>query len=224
MGTVLVGGGVGWLLGERLPPRVRHGATVGVGLATLVLGARMAFQTENVIVLMLAIILGGTLGAALRISSRLEAGSRRLETVLPGQPLAEGLLTASLLFCVGPMTLLGAIQDGLFGDWSLLAAKSILDGVSATALAATLGPGVLLSAAVILVYQGGITLAARLMATGLAAFSPAAPEVTELSAAGGVIVLALGCGILKVRDLEPANLLPALVAAPLLAWLARLLA
>jgi len=223
MGTVLVGGTAGWLLGERLPVRIREAATVGVGLATLVLGAKLALGTQNILVLMLAVILGGALGAALRLAERIERGSRRVEALFRGRPLAEGFLTASLLFCIGPMTLLGAIQDGLFGDWSLLAAKSVLDGVSATALAAALGPGVLLSLAVILVYQGGITLAAHLLATTLASFSPDAPAVVELSAAGGAIVLALGIGLLKLRDLRPADLLPALALAPLIAWLFELL-
>jgi len=219
MGTVLVGGTAGWLLGERLPVRVREAATVGVGLATLVLGGKLALGTGNLLILMLSVILGGALGAALRISVRLERASQRVETLFSGRPLAEGFLTASLLFCIGPMTLLGAIQDGLFGDWSLLAAKSILDGVSATALAAALGPGVLLSLLVLLVYQGGITLAAHFLATGLAGFSPDSPYAIELSAAGGAIIIALGFGLLKLRDLRPADLLPALALAPFITWL-----
>ncbi len=219
MGTVLAGGVAGWLLGERLPARVRETATVGVGLSTLVLGAKLALSTHNLLVLMLAVIGGGALGAALGISGRLESLSRGVERAFAGRPLAEGFLTASLLFCIGPMSILGALEDGLFGDWSLLGAKSILDGVSAVALAASLGPGVLLSLATLLVYQGGITLGARLLATGLASFSPNSPYVAELSAAGGAIILALGIGILKLRDLKPADFLPALTLAPFLTWL-----
>jgi len=222
MGTVLAGGTAGWFLGERLPVKVREAATVGVGLSTLVLGAKLALGSGNLLILMLSVILGGAVGAALRISERLEGLGLRVEKLFSGRPLAEGFLTASLLFCIGPMTLLGAIQDGLFGDWSLLAAKSILDGVSATALAAALGPGVLLSLAVILVYQGGLTLAAHLLATGLAGFSPDSPYAVELSAVGGAIILALGIGLLKLRDLRPADLLPALALAPLITWLFRL--
>ncbi|HEC62823.1 MAG TPA: DUF554 domain-containing protein [Candidatus Acetothermia bacterium] len=224
LGTVLVGGTAGWLLGERLPPRIRQGATWGVGLATLVLGFRLALGTQNVLVLMLAVILGGGLGSALRISARLDRLSQRVEKLLAGRPVAEGFLTASLLFCLGPLTLLGAIQDGLFGDWSLLGAKSILDGVSAVALAAALGPGVLLSLVVILVYQGGLTLAAHLLSTSLASFSPESAAAVELSAAGGTIVIALGLGLLNLRDLKPANFLPALALAPLLAQLIPFLA
>jgi hypothetical protein len=223
LGTVLVGGTLGWLLGERLPPRVRQGAGWGVGLVTLVLGFRLALGTQHLLVLMLAVILGGVLGSLMRIANHLERLSRRVEGLFSGRPLAEGFLTASLLFCLGPLTILGAIQDGLFGDWSLLGAKAILDGVSAMALAAALGPGVLLSLVVILGYQGGLTLVARLLSTSLAGFSPESAAAVELSAAGGVIVIALGLSLLELRDLRPANFLPALLLAPLLAQLIRFL-
>lgn len=219
MGTVLLGGCLGWALGERFPARVREAATFGVGLVTFVLGMQMALKTQNVLVLLLSVILGGALGGALHISEALERGSKRVEAIFRGRPLAQAFLTASLLFCVGPMTLVGAIQDGLFGDWTILGAKSILDGISAAALAAALGPGVLLSLAVILVYQGGVTLLARAFAHSLAGFSPQHPAVLELTAAGGAIVLAIGLGLLRLRDTRPADFLPALLFAPLLALL-----
>lgn len=190
----------------------------------MVLGARMALGTENLPAWMLAVILGGMLGSAIRISDRIASGSRRLERALRGRPVAEGFLTASLLFCVGPMALVGAIQDGALGDWSILAAKAILDGISALTLAAVLGPGVLLSLGVILVYQGGITLVARFAVSGAMTFTGQSPAVIELSAAGGTVVLALGISLLRLRDLKPADLLPALALAPLLAWLLRGLA
>lgn len=223
MGTVLAGGLAGWALGARVPARVREGATIGVGLATVVLGLRLALGTGDVLVLMLSVILGGAVGAAMGLGERIEHGTQRLERLFRGRPLAEGFLAASLLFCVGPLALLGAIQDGLRGDWSLLAAKSILDGISALTLAAALGPGVLLSLAVILVYQGGVTWAARLLSSWLSAFTPEAPAVVELSAAGGAVVLALGISLLRLRDVKAADFLPALILAPLLAWVASVL-
>lgn len=223
MGTVLAGGLLGWALGARVPPRVREGAAIGVGLATVVLGLRLALGTGNVLVLLLAVILGGAVGAALRLGERLERGTRRVEGMFRGRPLAEGFLAASLLFCVGPMALLGAIQDGLHGDWSLLAAKAILDGISALTLAAALGPGVLLSLVVIFVYQGGVTWIAGLLSSHLAEIPVDAPAIVELSAAGGAVVLALGISLLRLRDLRAADLLPALLLAPLLAWIASLL-
>lgn len=222
MGTVLAGGLAGWALGARVPSRVRDAATIGVGLATVVLGLRLALGTGDVLVLMLSVILGGAAGAAIRLGERIEQGTQRLERLFRGRPLGEGFLAASLLFCVGPMALLGAIQDGLYGDWSLLAAKSILDGVSALTLAAALGPGVLLSLAVILVYQGGLTWGAALLSSQLTGFSPNAPLAVELSAAGGAVVLALGISLLRLRELKAADFLPALILAPLLAWIVSL--
>ena len=223
VGTVFLGGSLGWALGERLPSRVRESATLGVGLVTLVLGMQMALKTQNILVLLLSVILGGALGGALDISGALERGSKKVEGLFRGRPVAQAFLTASLLFCVGPMTLVGAIQDGLFGDWTLLGAKAILDGISAAALAATLGPGVLLSLFVILLYQGGVTILARLFAQSLAGFDPQHPAVLELTAAGGAIVLSIGLGLLRLKDTRPADFLPALLFAPLLALLFRAL-
>ncbi len=219
MGTVAVGGSLGWILGARFPSRVREAATLGVGLVTLVLGMQMALKTQNVLVLLLSVIVGGAVGGALGISAALEQGSQRVEKLFRGQPVAQAFLTASLLFCVGPMTLVGAIQDGLFGDWTILGAKAVLDGISAAALAAALGPGVLLSLFVILVYQGGVTLLARVLAQSLAGFNPQHPAVLELTAAGGAIVLAIGLSLLRVKETKPADFLPALLLAPLLALL-----
>lgn len=220
MGTVLAGGLLGWALGARVSPRVREGATIGVGLVTVVIGLRLALGTGDVLILMVSVIFGGAAGTALCLGERIERGTQRVERVFRGRPLGEGFLAASLLFCVGPMALLGAIQDGLYGDWSLLAAKSVLDGISALTLAAALGPGVLLSLAVILVYQGGVTWAAVLLSSHLVGFSPDAPMAVELSAAGGAVVLALGVALLRLRDLKAADLLPALLVAPVLAWIA----
>lgn len=222
MGTVLVGGVVGWAVGARVPSRVREGAAIGVGVATVVLGLRLALGTGNVLVLMLSVILGGAVGAAARLGERIGRGTQRVERLFRGRPLGEGFLTASLLFCVGPMALLGAIQDGLYGDWSLLGVKSILDGISALTLAAALGPGVLLSLIVILVYQGGVTAAAMVVSSRLGGFSPMAGPPVELSAAGGAIVFLLGVRLLGLREVEAADFLPALVLAPILAWAASL--
>lgn len=219
MGTVLVGGTVGLLAGERLPEPVRRAATGAVGLVTLILGIRMALEAEDVLPLLLAVILGGAVGASLRLGERLERGSARVERWFRGYPLAEGFLTASLLFCVGPLTLLGALRDGMFGDWSILGAKAVLDGISSVALAAALGPGVLLSLAVILVYQGGITLVGRFLVANLGGLSPTAPGMVAFSAAGGAVIVALGFEILGWKRVSAVELLPALALAPLFSWL-----
>ncbi len=218
MGTVLAGGLLGWALGERFPDGVRRAATASVGIVTLILGFKMALEGKQLLVLLLAVILGGILGAALGLSRRLEAGSRWVEELFRGYPVAQGFLTASLLFCVGPLSLLGAIRDGLFGDWSLLGAKAILDGISAVALTAALGPGVLLSLGVILVYQGGVTLAARFLGSGLGGIAFGSPPLDAFSAAGGAVIIALGLELLELKRISAVDLLPALLLAPLLSW------
>jgi len=219
MGTVLAGGTLGLLVGERLPERVRKAATGSVGLVTLILGIRMSLETKDVLSLLLAVILGGVIGSALKLEERLERWSRRVERWFRGYPLAEGFLTASLLFCVGPMTLLGALRDGMFGDWSILGAKAILDGISSVALAAALGPGVLLSLGVLLVYQGGITLMGRILVTNLGTLSATSSELLAFSSAGGALIMALGFEILGWKRVSAVELLPALALAPLLSWL-----
>jgi len=157
--TVLAGGLLGTFLGDRLPTRLRENAIAGVGLFTTVMGVKFAIDTANLLVLLSAIVIGGAIGSLAGIERRLNALGADLQRRLAigGQsPVAEGFVTASIVFCVGPLTFLGAIRNGLTGDASLLAIKSVLDGLSAIAFAATLGWGVLLSLIVIVVYQGGV--------------------------------------------------------------------
>jgi uncharacterized membrane protein YqgA involved in biofilm formation len=215
--TVLLGGLVGTFLGDRLPPRLRENVVAGVGLFVLVMGVKFAVDTANLLYLLGAILIGGVIGSLAGIERRLNdlgaaiqrrftaAGETRVETI------AEGFVTASIVFCVGPLTFLGAIRNGLSGDASLLAIKSILDGVSAIAFAATLGWGVLLSLVVILVYQGGL-------AAGASVFSGLLSEaqLREMSAVGGLLIVGVGLKLLKIRDVQVADYLPAILVTPLL--------
>jgi hypothetical protein len=132
--------------------------------------------------------------------------------VIEGNRFIRGFLTASLVFCIGPMTILGSIQDGLSGDYQLLAIKSVLDGFAALAFASTLGPGVLFSVITILVFQGGLSLSAASMQ---ALMSDA--MITEMTATGGVLLLGLAISsLLEIKKIRVGNFLPALVFAPLL--------
>ena len=225
--TVIVGATIGLLAGERIPERYRRLVTSVIGLVTLVLGVRFAVGTGNVIVLLIAALVGGILGTALRIEERIRGAGDALKRKWPRLargPIGEALVTSAVLFCVGPMTILGSLRDGLYGDWQLLGLKAILDGVSSIVLAAGLGSGVLWSAGVVFVVQGGISLGARLMAGGqILGTIESSPILGELDAVGGVILIALALKLLEVRDLKPGNLLPALACAPLLAWAASLL-
>ncbi len=225
VGTVLLGSTIGLLLGRKIPDRVSGFFTAAIGLVTVVLGVKLALETRNVLVLLLSLIIGGGIGTALSIEDRLtnlgEAIERRFPALAHGT-IPQGFVTASLLFCVGPLALIGALRDGLYGDWQLLGIKAVMDGISSVILVAGLGPGVFFSALVILVYQGGISLVAHFFATGAGtAITTASPPLAELDAAGGVILIALALKLLNLRDLKAGDLLPALAVAPALAVLFR---
>ncbi len=209
--AVAAGGTLGVFLGRwgeknprEWPDRLRQ----AIGLFSLYLGFRLAWEAENSFLLLAALLGGGLLGSLLRLEGRLSAWSRRGG----GGKVAEGFIYASLLFCLGPLTILGSIKDGLSGDFSLLAMKSLMDGLSSIPLAASLGPGVPLSSLFILFYQGGIALAAGWAGKGLPAAS-----VDALSGAGGLLVVGIGVRLLGVAALPLADFLPALLLAPLLA-------
>ncbi|MFQ5944805.1 MAG: DUF554 family protein, partial [Anaerolineae bacterium] len=146
--TVILGGGLGTALGSRLPDRAQRIVMAGLGLLTFVIGMDLALRTQNILVLLISVLLGGVLGEWWQIEDRLEAAGRWLESRVArgdgseGQSVAQGFVIASLVFCVGPLTIVGSIQDGLTGDFSLLAIKSGLDGFAGLALASTLGVGV----------------------------------------------------------------------------------
>jgi uncharacterized membrane protein YqgA involved in biofilm formation len=224
--TVLVGGSLGLGLGGRVPERIRQTVVAGLGLFTLGFGVRMFLQTRNPIAPLVGLLVGGLLGEWWRIEDRLEALGVWLESRLtrgsaaePGSRFVRGFLTASLVFCVGPMTVLGSLQDGLTGNYELLAVKSTLDGFGALAFASTLGPGVLFSTLIIALYQGSLTL---LAAQAQAVLSD--PMVAEMTAAGGVILVGIAISsLLEIRKIRSANLLPALAVAPAVAWIFSLL-
>ena len=215
--TVIVGGSLGTLLGERLPAQVRHVVMQGVGLVTLVVGMDMALGTQNILLVLGSILIGGILGEWWRLEERLDSAGQWLEAKAARFPLltrgqfTKGFVTASLVFCVGPMTVLGSIQDGLVGNYELLAIKSVLDGFAALAFAASMGIGVTFAAVTVLLYQGTLTLGAALFQNVLTD-----PMVTEMTAAGGVIILGIGLLLLEIKKVKVASFLPALAVAPLL--------
>jgi uncharacterized membrane protein YqgA involved in biofilm formation len=220
--AVIVGGTVGTFLRSRFPDNVRQMVMWGVGLVSLVIGLQMSLATNNVLVVLGSLLTGGVIGELVRLEARLNTLGDALQAKLNGgkeSTFSKGFVTASLLFCVGPMTILGSIQDGLSGDYTLLATKAILDGFASLALAASMGWGVLFAALTVLVYQGILTLGAGLAKTLLAE-----PMVAEMSATGGTLILAIGCNLLDLTAIRVANFLPALVIAPVLVRLLLLLA
>jgi uncharacterized membrane protein YqgA involved in biofilm formation len=222
--AVIVGGTVGVALGRRIPDLMRQTVMMGVGLAVIVIGVQMALQTQDFLGVIVSLVVGGVPGEMLRIEAGLEALGRWAERAVASRrrtesgTIAAAFVTSSLLFCVGPMTVLGAIQDGLGQPPVLLYTKSALDGVSAIAIGAALGGGVLLSAVTVLVYQGAITAAAGAVQGALT------PSMTrELTAVGGILIVGLGLGILQIKRIRVGSFLPALPIAVLvhvlLPWL-----
>lgn len=221
--TVLVGGTLGLLVGGRLPERFQGIIFNGLGLATMVIGVQNALKTGNILVLLGSILVGGLIGEMLRLDRHLANLGGYLQKRLAGDgtgkgaaTFSEAFVTSSLVFCVGPLTILGAIQNGINGDISFLALKSMLDGFAAFAFAASLGWGVLVSAVTVLVYQGALSLAAW----GLMSSVPNRdnPYIVEMTAAGGLIILGVGLRLLDIKELKLANYLPALAVAPAIIW------
>jgi uncharacterized membrane protein YqgA involved in biofilm formation len=230
VGAVLAGTGIGLTAGSRLTDRLQQRVLAGLGLVTLVIGMQLALAwsgahttAQTPLYVLGAILLGGLVGEMLDLEGRIEALGDGLQARLADEhgesTISEGFVTASLLFCVGSLAVVGSIQDGLTGDWQTLATKAVLDGFAAIALAASLGWGVALSAASVLVYQGAITLGAGALDDVLQGEALAA-----LSSAGGITIIGIALKLLAVKDVRVANFLPALLFAPLLVGLGHLIA
>jgi hypothetical protein len=216
--TVILGTVLGLLIGSRLPQRVQDTLFGAIGLVTLLIGVSGALTTHSPLIILGSMLLGGLLGELLRLEDGLQRLGDAIErrTARPGSSVSAAFVTSSLVFCVGPLSILGPLANGLTGDINDLAIKAMLDGFAAIAFAATLGWGVIFSVLTILLYQGGISLAAQALKP-LVDANPGA--LVELNAAGGLILVALGLKLLKIRNLRVANYLPALAVAPLLAVL-----
>ena len=220
--TVLIGGLLGTALGDRLPAGLRENVVRGVGLFTLAMGVKFAIETSNLLFMLGAMVLGGVVGSLVGVDARLnQLGTSLQHRFARGatSAVAEAFVTAAIVFCVGPLTFLGSIQNGLTGDASLLTVKSVLDGFTAVALAATLGWGVLLTIPLILVYQGGLALGASLFVGLLTDL-----QLREMSAVGGLLIIGVGLKLLAIRDVKVADFLPAIIVSPVVvAALGRLL-
>ena len=211
--SVALGSIIGLALRRELPERIKKIAFQGVGLTTLFFGIRMALQTTNIVILFLSILFGAIIGGIIDVQSQLErfCDFLKVKTGSKDEKFTEGVLTAFLIFCIGPMTIIGSVQDGLIGDSSILVAKSILDGVVSVSLASTLGIGVLFSTVPLFILQGAITL----LATYLSAFF-IDTIIIELSAIGGIMLLGLGIKLLEIKNINVANLLPSFLIVPLI--------
>jgi hypothetical protein len=225
--AVLIGTAVGVLLGSRLSARVQSTLTDGLGMFVLLLGVGLglgvltdpAGRPGDELAVLAAVVLGGAIGELLRIQDGLEAlgGWFQRRLAREGEPsrIAEGFITASLVFCVGPLTLLGSIENGLTGEIRLLAVKSLLDGLASIVFAAALGWGVGLAAITVLVVQGAIAGAAFLLRDVMDERT-----ILVVSAVGGILLIGVALRLLELRQVRVANILPALLLAPLFVRLA----
>ena len=211
--AVLVGGGIGTLAGAKLPEGMRATAMQAIGIVTLLVGVANFLEYANPLVPLVSVVAGLVVGELVGIEALLERLGDYLEKRFSKgeSPVSRAFVTTSLLFCVGPLTVIGSLEDGLRGDYSLLALKSGLDFIAALTFASVLGWGVLLSAGTILVVQGSLTLGAGFLE----------PFVTDAmigaaTATGGILIVGLGLGLLDLKRVRVGNMLPALLFAPLL--------
>jgi uncharacterized membrane protein YqgA involved in biofilm formation len=226
--TVLLGTSVGITLGSRLPKQMQQIITQGVGLLTLWLGVTMAGRftdapagrIDGAIVGLLAMAIGGLLGEWLQIEERLSHLGDWLKKWFNGQGrFTEGFVATSLLFCVGPMALVGSLNNGLTGDSTLLVLKAAMDGLASIAFASSYGIGVGFSTIVLFIYQGGLSLAAGLLA-GVLDDPANDPRVFLVTGIGGLMIIGIGLNLLEIARIRVGSFLPAILLAPLLHLLA----
>ncbi len=217
--AVLAGGSIGALVGARLPDRMRGTAMQAIGLITFLIGVSNFLETDDLLVPLLSVILGLVIGEVFNIDNALRRFGDSIQRRFSQEksPVSRAFVTTSLIFCVGPLTILGSLEDGLTGDYSLLALKSALDFVASVSFASVLGWGVLLSAGTVLLVQGTLTLSAGLLEDVVTE-----PMIEATTATGGVLILGLGLVLLELKEVRVANMLPALLVAPLLVAAASL--
>jgi len=220
--TVIIGSCVGLLFKKGIPERVSNAAMTGLGACTLYIGISGSLCGENVLILIASIVLGVITGTLLGIDSAINRLARKAEEKFKKGTeqisIAEGLVTATLLFCVGSMTVTGSIQAGLTGDNTLLYTKATLDLVSSAMLASTLGIGVLLAAATVFVIQGALVLMAGLIAPLMSTGA-----INEMTCAGSILIMIIGTNLMGITKIKVADFLPAIVYAPVIYNLVNLI-
>ncbi len=231
--AILAGTLIGLLVGNRYPEKMKQTVMSGLGLVTSIIGIKMALESANILFPLAGIALGGITGELLDLDfwinrlgdsiekkfSRAGCGGSGNSAAAPAQGLfARGFVAATLLFCIGPMAIVGGIQDGLTGDFSTLAAKATIDGFTSIAFASSLGPGVAFSALPVFIYQGAISLGAGFFNRILSA-----EMIAEMTSAGGLLLFAIGLGLLEVKKIRTANLLPAIFLTPVICYIAALI-
>lgn len=211
-GAIVAGATLGVALGGRLPEKVTRTVMQGIGLFTLLLGVKMALTESGALIVIFSIVLGAVIGELLDIEAALERlgkwAEERFSRESTHGSFGKAFVSTTLLYCVGPMAITGAITDGLQGDYTILLTKSMMDGLSAIAFASALGIGVGLSAVTVFLYQGGLTLLASLVSSWMTQ-----SVINDMTAVGGILIAAIGINILEIIRIRVGNLLPGLFVA-----------
>jgi uncharacterized membrane protein YqgA involved in biofilm formation len=206
---------IGMILKGHFPKRISAILFQGIGLVTLVIGMQMAIKAQEIILIILSVVFGGIIGEVIDIEKRLDRWGEKIKLIFKQQKgkekFTEGFITASLLYCVGSMAVMGAIEEGINGNPDILLAKSALDGISSIIFTASFGIGVLFSTIPVFLYQGTITQVAIIVKNWITV-----DMINEMTAVGGILILGLALGILEIKKLKIANLLPSLLIVLLL--------
>lgn len=215
--SILIGGGAGLLIRGGIPKKYSVTVIHAVGLAVLLVGLRAALKSDELLVVIFSLAIGSVVGEFLAIENRLDRAGQWLESKFSsaGGGLAKGFVTASLIYCVGSMAIVGSLESGLTGNHQTLYAKSVLDGITAVVFASVYGMGVLFSSLSVLVYQGLITITAAFMKQFLVA-----SVINQMSSVGGLMIMAIGLNLLDIKKLKIGNMLPAIVV-PLAYYMLR---
>lgn len=214
--AIIIGGSIGLLFRTRIPERMFKIVFQAIGIFTLYLGVSMALKANELLLMVFSLVVGSLIGEGLRLEDRVESLSELLKRKIGSKEdkFSTGFVTAFMLFCLGTLTILGSIEEGMGKEPTLLYTKSMMDGFSAVALAAVMGVGVIFSVIPLLIYQGGLTLLAAL-------FGEVIPEVvvTEIAGVGGVLIIGLGISILEIKKIKVLNMIPALLIEVLLCYI-----
>ena len=213
--TVIIGSTIGLLFKKGIPERVSQAAMIGLGACTLYIGISGSLCGENVLILIASVVLGAIVGTLINIDGAINKLAQKVEVKFKKEgseiSIAEGIISATLLFCVGSMTVTGSIQAGLTGDNSLLFTKATLDLVSSMMLASSLGLGVLLSSVAVFIIQGGLVLLAGLIAPLMSAGA-----INEMTCAGSILIIMIGTNLMGITKIKVADFLPAILFAPII--------
>ncbi|MEF9879839.1 MAG: DUF554 domain-containing protein, partial [Clostridia bacterium] len=223
--AILVGSALGLLLRKGIKQSMAQTVMQGIGLSVILIGLMGAIKTQNTLLVILSMVLGGVLGTLLDLDAKMNklgafAQRKLCKGAAEGSTFAKGFVTASLVFCVGAMAVVGALDSGIRGDHSTLIAKAALDGVAAIVFSSSMGAGVMLAALPVFIYQGGIAL----LGTAVAPLLSNA-VIAEMSAVGGLLIVGIGINMLLDQNIKVANLLPAIIIPflyyPLYQWIVR---